>query len=219
MPQPYSALIDANSHALLCLSSQVAIIVLLKEATQNTRQVMRVNFPNYLESFPLKDVNSDAYPNWSWDLQSRLFTATKKELLTQELYSRSDLAVQKRNLLNQMLMHLNVIRCSLERGVIFQESVYLTKKFEAQRFRDSGYSEEHLADYPFLVSYADFADLPLKTAADEIIFKAKLGDDMLAKAELIRLKYFKRVKEATDTAQLPEILNDLVKECYSVAIK
>jgi hypothetical protein len=219
MPLSYSALLDSHTSALLALSSHIPTIVFLNEATADTIHVPGVNHPNYVKSFPLISASPDTYPQWTWDFKSRKFAPTVQEALIADLRARSQLAVGKRDLVNKIVRHINIVRQPVWTEIRVQETVYIAKKIEAQRFKDSGYLEESVTEYPFLLTYADYAGIPLRQAADDILFKAKLCDDLLAKTEVLRLKYFSAVKEAHDPDILPGILDELLRDCYSISIK
>lgn len=90
----------------------------------------------------------------------------------------------------------------------FQELIYLSKKVEALRFKDQGYKEEDILDYPYILQYAELANISYKQAADEIIFKSKLSDATLAKTEQMRLKHYRILKEAKTVEDLEEALKN-----------
>lgn len=218
-PQPhYSALIDSSTGIALALSIDVSSIVFLNETTLDTFHAVDVNFPHYADNFPLASIKPASLPGWTWSSESRKFTPTHPEALTDHMRAKSLLASQKGELVRFVIDNLNVARYSVRTGLEFQETVYITKKMQAYAFRDTGYPEEKVFEYPYVVQYADFAGLSLKAAADDILFKAKLDDELLAKTELLRLKYFNAIKNAKTPNDLPAIHEVFVRECYKNAL-
>jgi hypothetical protein len=196
MPLRYAALIDAPSGALLTLSVEQPIIVFLVKNTPDVRSYWEVNSPNYLRSFPQASIPQDRFPEWTWDWPTRLFVPTAKELLTDRLRATSALAIKKSYALYEMINTLATARNQIGTGVLMQESVYLTKKAQAQQYQADGFPEEDLLRYPYVLQYAEIADLPMRDAALEILFKASLHDEAMAKTEALRLKFFGRLKTA-----------------------
>lgn len=211
--ETYSALVDANN-TLLALSPHFSAIQFLQEATPNAVHVPGANFPHYTASFPLATARPETYPEWTWGWKTRLFSETKLELVTPEVRSRSRLTMAKLPLIRKMLFNINAIRHPVRTGVDFQETVYLVKRMQAQAFRDAGYPEDIFIDYPYVLQYADYAHISMKQAADDILFKAKLDDEILAQSELLRLKYFHKLKSASTLEELPLILSEFMKDCY-----
>ena len=117
-----------------------------------------------------------------------------------------------------VMRELSFVRGKIWTGVAFQETVYAEKQREAGKFRNAGYREEDIMEYPLIVQYADFAGTSLREAADDILFKAKLDLEHLAKTELLRLRYFKKIREAKDPAELREISMALYRDCYHATI-
>jgi hypothetical protein len=195
MPPPlYAALIDVPSGALLTLSLEPPIIAFLVKNTADVRPYWSVNYPNYMQSFALGNANPAVLPEWTWSALTRTFVPTPKALLSDRLRAASALAVKKSYALYEMMQSLAIARNSLATGVLLQESVYLTKKAQALRYQADGYPEEDLLRYPYVLQYAEIADLPMRDAALEILFKSSLDDEVLAKTEALRLKFFGRLK-------------------------
>ena len=109
-------------------------------------------------------------------------------------------------------------RYPVSTGVLFQETVYLTKKAQASAFKEAGYPEDDILEYPYIIQYADFANIPLKQAADDILFKARLDDELLAKTELIRLKYFNAIRSARTVEEVAPIYEAFTRESYRNAL-
>jgi hypothetical protein len=217
----YHALIDSTTNTVLTISSNSAAINFLKECTSDTWWAKSVNFPNYtnpksflLAPFFLASVKPKNYSKWLWDEKKRLFLKTKRKSVDDNILSRSLLANSKKEAIQNIIVNINSAISNIRIGVDFQETVYLAKKNQAKAFRESGYDDNLIMDIPYVAHYADYASITLRQATDDILFKAKLDDDILAKTELLRLKYFNRVKKAATPEELSEILEEFMRDCY-----
>lgn len=218
MPR-WNALLDTSTNIVLAVSSHRAALTQVREALTDTTIAAGVNVPNYQRtwyrrSFFLSGVAPENYPRWTWSFKTRLFSPTRTELITEALIERARLANTQLDAYSKMIRLLSSARSSLETGIDMQETVYLLKKMQALRFRDANYDERILLDVPFVLQYADLRDIPLKQAADDIIFKAKLDEDLLAKTELLRMKYFKRVRSAKTTDDVLDIMNHFERDYF-----
>jgi hypothetical protein len=215
---PYSALINSSNRILLALSTNVAVIVFLNEATMDTTHVPGVNYYRPEDPFRLAREPTRTYPEWTWSVGERRFVRTRAELLTKEVRDRSRLAVEKGRTTENIMRGISIARYPFSTGVLFQESVYVTKKAQAEECKRSGYPEDEIMQYPYVLQYADFAGLTLRQAADDILFKAKLDDELLAKTELLRLKYFNAVKRADRVEELEELYEAFMRESFKNAL-
>jgi hypothetical protein len=198
---------------LLVCSSNVPAIVFLAETTMNTFHVLNAGFPNYPNGIAVDPV-SGSLAHLSWNGKDRVLRTTRVDMLTDALHARSRLALQKTHAITHMMLSLAAARVKIATGIPLQETVYMTKKLQAQRFKDSGYNEDNILAYPYVLQYADVAQIPLAAAADEILLKARLDDDVLSKTEMIRLAYFDRVRRATTPEDIPNILKEFDRESY-----
>jgi hypothetical protein len=187
--------------------------VLAKSPPLEAEEAHGVNWPNYRKNFPLEKVDSQTYPHWIWDGTARLFSPTPPELVIPELRQRSALAVKKCRALWEVIYELSALRYPVWRGLILQETVYAAKKAQAEKYKDAGYPKDALP-YPYVLHYAEVSGLALRDAADEILFKARLDDETLARSELLRLKYFNLIKAAMATDELKSILDQFRSEAY-----
>ena len=219
----WCALLDIETKAVLTISTHAPAIMSTRESMRDTTHASVVNVPHYLHSrfhrepFFLARANPKTYPEWTWQKRERLFTKTTPTLLKPELYERSNLATAKSGSFRRMILTIGNMRNSVTTGIPLQESVYITKKLQAQRFKDGDYTEHDLMNYAYVVQYADLKGISLQQAADDILLKAKLDDDMLAKTELLRLLYFNKAKEAQTIGELKIILDDFNRDCYASA--
>jgi hypothetical protein len=214
---PYSALVDSSSSILLSLNTNFPVTTFLAQAMSDTFTLYNVNFHHPDRPFPLEKARPEAYPMWTWSVPRRQFVRTRSGSLTEEIRKRSRLAVEKGRAIEHVMRSISMARYPLWNGPLFQESVYLAKKIEAESFKKAGYPEDAMIDYPYVVQYADLANIPLQQAADEILFKAKLHEDTLVKTEMLRMRYFNKIKNENDPAALKGILNEFVRESYLYA--
>ena len=114
----------------------------------------------------------------------------------------------------RIIANLNQSRYKVKTGLDAQDVVYMTKKIQAQAFKDSGYEEHDLLKFPYVLQYAEYAGLSAKVATDEILFKAALDDQFLADTELLRLRYLNKVKVATELEELPKIFEEFLRDSY-----
>src|SRR3989338_8984330 len=135
--------------------------------------------------------------------------------VTLELRARSRLATAKCRAIAEIINTINTLRQPMRTDMTLQESVYLIKRMQAQAFKDANYDQKMVMEIPYVVQYADLASISFKEAADNILFRAQLDDGYLAKTELLRLKYFDLVREASEPAQIPSIMKQLKIDSYS----
>ena len=210
-----SILVDSASKALLAASDSVPAISFLNECTLDTYHVPSVERPNYLGRCFTRTIPVADYPKWTWVRGERHFIATQADVLTHDLHARARLAQAKLRAITQILMHLNTSRNRLTSGIQMQETVYLTKFIEAMRFRDSGYDEDRILEFPYILQYAEFAGISLQQAADDIFLKARFDQHYLLNTEGLRLKYFAIIKSAQTPDDLTGIADKFKNECFS----
>jgi len=212
--QPYSALLDASTSALLFLSTRIPVIVFLAKVMSEGDHEYCVNYPNYLEDFPHAKLPPVAWPMWTWNGPKRVFEATPPELNTERLRLYAALAAKKAQALVEVTRTLTMARYPVWDGMPMQEVIYVTKKMQAQRFKDRGYPEGMELEFSYVVQYADFAGLSMKAAADEILLKASFTDALLLKSELFRLKYCGLIRDANTVEQLDSLIMDFRRDFH-----
>ncbi len=210
----YSAILDATSFNLLALTPFVSAAQVVHEGTLNSLHATGISYPNYMRGLPFDKFDVPKYVEWAWDYKTRTFNPIDPSKVRAELRDRSLLAMAKIPAARRIMLDLNAIRHNARTGLDFQETVYMTKKMQALDFKRAGYPEDSIIDYPYVLQYADYAKLSLRQAADDIIFKSKLSDEILAQTELLRLKYFNRLKAATSMEEIPEIIEQFTKDCF-----
>lgn len=209
-----SILVDSATRALLAASDSVAGIAFLNKALPDTYHVSHADRPNYTESGFVKSLVPAEFPRWSWRRRDRTFQETRPHLVTEALIARSALAIAKLRAFLMVTQHLNTARNRLVTGLQFQESVYLVKFIEATRFRAASYAEDRILEFPYVLQYAEFAGIPLRQAADDIILKAEFDQHFLLNTEGLRLKYLKLIREAASPGDLAGIGEACRRECF-----
>ncbi len=218
MPLPfYSALIDTSTAVLLCVRKEAPITAFLAKAITEAEQIFNVNFPYYMERFPLATANPYTYPGLMWDMNIRKFLPTPEKVLTDELRYRSALAVKKANVLHEFIQTIIFGRHNVWSGLPMQESIYMAKRLQAQRYKDKRCPKDDF-NYPYIRQFAELSGLTMRAAADEILFKAQLDDYVLAKSELIRMKYFRLLKDAKDIDGVEQVIARFRKGMYTNSI-
>jgi len=214
IPQPYSALLDDSTTALLFLTDRIPVIVFLAKVMPEVEHLYCVNYPNYLQEFPLVTARPETWPEWSWDEKKRIFEPTAKDLLTDRLRLCNALAVKKSLVLVEVIRTLTMARYPAWNGTPMQDVIYITKKMQAQRFKDMGYPEGNDLDFPYVLQYADFASLSMREAADEILLKAGFADDLMLRSEFFRLKYFGQIADANTVEDVDRLILDFRRDIY-----
>jgi hypothetical protein len=216
----YHALLDSSTNALLALTDVAPAIVFVHESVPDTWYVAGVNHPNYLRArlwrnpFPIASLPAECLPEWTWRADSRTFVKTPERALTENLRSRATLASAQASAIQRIMQNLNVARSTTDSGVVFQELVYHEKAIEARAFKEAGYDESRLMEFPFLRQYSEIAKVSARQAADDILLKAKLDKDILLKTEAMRLTYFARVRSAKKPDEIGAILEDFAREFH-----
>lgn len=216
----YDALLDYTTWSVMTISTNPAVILFLNECTDETRHIRAVNHPNYtntkslfLAPFFLTSAKPENYPKWTWDATTRLFSKTNTKLMNKNLLERSRFADHKKFVIEKIIININKSRLSSRIIISSQEIVYWAKKTQAKAFKNSDYDDALIGQCPYILQYADYAGISLQEAADDILFKAKLDDDKLEKTELLRIKYFNKVRKATSSEELTAIWEEFKLEC------
>src|SRR3989344_2263261 len=211
----YHALLDVGTHALLALSRYAQTIVFLTEAIPNSYQQYSVNYPTYSKEFPIASLDPSQYPLWVWERDAgRKCSATPEDIQTEDIRARSRLAMAKMTVIGRIMTSISYMRTDVGTGRLFQESIYIQKRREAERLKEKGYASETLHEFPYVVQYADYVGVSIKDAAEEILFRAKLDDQLLAKTEILRIRYFNRVKKAATSEEVHLITDDYMRDSY-----
>lgn len=211
----YHALLDIGTHSLLAVSKYAPVVVFLVEAIPNSYLQYNVNFPTSSNEFPILALDPSQYPEWVWEGDAgRKFSPAPQDIQTEDIRVRSRLAIAKMDIIGKIMWGISDMRAIVGTGTIFQETVYMNKRREAERLKENGYSNEALHEFPYVLQYADYSGISIKDAAEEILFRAKLDDQLLAKTEILRIRYFDRVKKATTPEEVHLIIDDYKRDSY-----
>jgi len=208
----YSALLDVDSHALLCIGNPTSI-GLLAETISSSFVMISVNWPNYEKEFFLLSLKPLEYPEWSWSGYKREFLRTDPALITDELRERAVLAAVKNRGIAHMLRYLSLSRAVLDKGVSHQDFVYQEKKREADALKAAGYKADE-SDFPYVSGYAKATNKSLKEAAEKILNAAKKTASVIAETENFRIKYFDKLKHAATQEEVYSTLAEFNKESF-----
>ncbi len=218
----WHALVDIGSKAVLTISPRIPVVVFLRECIIDTTYATNVNAPHYTrswthaESFFLARGNPDNYPQWTWNKKERTLVRTRDDILSSYIIERSRLATAKARVISDILTSISIMRLPLQSGIDFQETVYIEKRRQAQRFKDTGYDDAAALDAPYVLQYADLKEYSLQQAADDILFQAQLDEDRLVKSEFVRMKYLELVRAAKKPEEMPPLLEQFRNESFKV---
>ncbi len=201
----YCAVLDIETKAVIALGTNPGVMVQVQESTPEAILYVRVESPNYLEDFPLARLERGQYPEWVWSRKHRTFTHNDTPP-TPEVRARSVLAMFKVDALSRIARKISRARSKLRAGVDFEESVAILKRTEVQRFKDIGYDETRIFEFPFLMEYAEYAGVSHTQAANDIALASRMEEEILAKTEIVRLKYVNLVKKAGTKDEIDKIL-------------
>lgn len=214
--QTYTGLIDIDTNAIMTIQPTMAPIVWLKENAPNVDMMPRMQFPNNSEIIQTIQKAGNFY-NYTWNRKNRTITSTEASLITPALIAKSELLHTKAKIVWSMINVINATRHNSRTGLHFQETVYITKRSQAEEFKASGYDERYITNYPYVIYYADLVDITYQEAADDILLKAKLSDQVLAKTEQLRMKYFRLLKQVQVPTQLEPLFDQFKLEAFTNA--
>lgn len=209
----YNILIDSATGVLLTQSRYISDLVLLSE-TMPAEYVIHANYPHYSKDFFVLSLDPNEYPEWTWIAKEWRFVRTAPHSLTPEIRKLSRLATQKRDVLRFIREHVNRARYRFKEEYYLQETIYLTKRIQAQGFADSGYNEEKILEYPYVLQHAEHAALSLEQAARDILLRARLHEEVLVKTEALRLKYQEMIRETLEPEDLKILRKKFLDEFY-----
>lgn len=211
IPYPYLALVENGTNILLTIGTFSPAMVFLGETILDTHYVPSVNFPNYIDSFPIATLSPETYSQWTWKGKTRLFVSTRPELAKAAL-ERSLIATYKYNAISQVMQVISNMRLDVNNGVSYQETVYMDKRSQAQQFKAAGFPEAEVDKYPYIAQYAQFANTTPKIATEGILIKSRMDEEVLTRTELLRLRYFKKIREAKTKDSIEQIVLDLLRD-------
>lgn len=198
-------LIDASTNAVLLTCDNVAIAYQLGNFLFDTA-LKPVWSKNIFHRFFLRQLANSSEPyKYVW-LDSRKEVLINRNV-NEAVRAKSQFVQKFYKIFKEIyqVIEYRRLRESGKTTLAFQELIYAAKRAEAERFRDHNYNVENILDFPYILQYAELKNISHKQAADEIIFKSKLSNNMLAKTEFMRLKHFGLLKEAKTIEELEEV--------------
>lgn len=194
--QEIFVLLDIETNAVLVLGNSYQVMNYLTEFV----------FDTYISSLPIRNYTDKLfYKNlekseniYEFKIDPKNGYLVKNTNIVDNLKDKSAIAKCKYQYFSKMynVIEFRRLRNTGKKSLAFQELIYMAKKQEANLFKGLGYPEKDILEYPYILQYAEYKNISLKQATDEILFKAKIGDTTLARTEILRLKYFNKIKEA-----------------------
>ncbi len=200
-------IIDSESGRLLILSRDFFLIQRLQEMVQNSTAI-DIQPKNRFDLYTYDFLRFGLFHYMKWDSFQQEFTLLTRNI-PPEIISKSKLTVAKAEVLKRIFVLLEEMRSRVKKAYFYQDCVYTRKGFEAQRFKDRGYPEHEVLEYPYLLEYADQAKLSLREAADLILFKSSVANETLAKTETFRIRFLNELCQAQTIEQIRNISEEI----------
>jgi|GEM_PF-1188952 len=205
------ALLDAGTSTLLTVTSRPSVLLALNELVPGSVYLRTVRYGRNRETRALLRRNASEYPEWRWSQEKALFLPSHVPP-SEELRGRAALATAKRDALYLLIERVNGLRLRPEIALQGQTLVYLEKRDQALEFKKRGYDEAVIGEYPYVEQYATIAKRSPRQATDEILFQARLFDDVVTRSEAVRLRFLGMIRDARaadDLAHFEEELDEL----------
>lgn len=209
-----SILIDGATSTLLAVHDYAPAICFVNECTLDTKLVHIFEKPNYEQPGSLNFLWSGKFPFWSWSRKDRKFTETPRHVISDALIQQADLASAKAHYASGIMNHISIIRMRSAQGVEQQDIVYEIKRRQALEFRRTGYIEDDYSKYSYVFEYAEFRNIDQRSAADDIIMKSDLHENVLLNTERLRMKFLNLLKITSTEEEIKPIFDMFMRECY-----
>lgn len=196
---PYSVIFDVSNNSMIAIMTSIPVANVMVETMLDT------GFNHGIMSQEvglLSKQDPRTYPEWSWDMQKRVFKKTHPDLVTEDMRERAVLAAKRVEGLVFAINAINNIRQRVRTGTWFQERIYDQKEAQARLFRESGYDEKLLAKIPYVTQDAEERDISIKESTDDIILHADLFNEYLLRSEKARLSLFRAIKRAKSVKEI-----------------
>src|ERR1051326_5824749 len=144
-------LMEFRSQTILAVHKDPFVLTLVEECTPDTIAVYDIHHPNYLKSFFLAQLQSSDLPKWRWDKETRTFLENKPSLITDQIRRMSEIAVARAHAFSMVTIKISLSRYFCGIGVYMQDYVYLVKRSQAEAFKNSGYDEKRMLEFPFVL--------------------------------------------------------------------
>jgi hypothetical protein len=201
--------LDAGDNTLVAIATQIPSMVFLSESMMDTVCAVGIVSPEVLE---ITKSDPRTYPEWSWEFRTRAFSRTNPAIITEQMRERAVFAAKKGETISRATYLVNRSRDKVNAGLLFQETIYATKRRQAQLLKDAGFDEALADSAPYVVQHADETGMSLRDAAGDILFQAQLFYEHLEKTEKVRLALFRKIKRAKTTGELDQIMERFYKE-------
>lgn len=186
-------IMDTSNETLVAIGHQKPAVSFVSDAMMDTRCIMDVSFDS-MDAINLSRPRS--FPEWTWDVNKCIFKKTNPAIITDDMRERAVLATKKIEAVAHVMRKIGKLRRKVETGFPFQNVIYEQKERQAQLLVDTGFSGQSIARAPYVTQYADICGIPVRQAATEILFQAKLNLEHLKNTERIRLIMLKKIRSA-----------------------
>ncbi|NBV77476.1 hypothetical protein EBR66_04910 [bacterium] len=218
----YHILVDGETGTILTLSPFALPTQFLMQCFPHTHCILNAHIPHYQSTkwfskrFPLVGKKPEQYIEWSWNFKERFCMPTAPHIVTDALRAKARLATKKAEVVGTVMVALSDTRVRLMKGVDMQETVLSLKREQAKLYL-SQTQEPSVFEIPFVVQYAELEHISLKEAAQRIVFKSQMDEDILLKSEFMRMKYYKKIRHAETLPQLDAIAEEFTLDLYKTA--
>jgi hypothetical protein len=202
---PVHLLYDPVSCRILAFSTWTSTINMLQETNINSWPRYSLNVTNP-EMFPT-DVQTDKpwLCRWEHDAEVNKWITDNCDMSYEDFYF-FHLMTEKAAALDAMQNRLVHYRRPYMNSLYMQDNVYHMKYLEALEItKAEGDIEPY--DFPMVNDYAIIANIDIKQAAKEIVFKYTLSKSSLANSEALRMRYMRQVKATDNIQEVKVILN------------
>jgi len=206
--------VDNATGGVLLIARKFQNVNLLKEYILDATLVQVPSSSSFQEKF-LDSLTPDNFCDFRWENGKIVLFKFSKD--SNFLKDKSLMSYEKYKVVLSITTKINSLRQRYKKNMAFQETVYGMKHFEAQRFKDKGYPEQEILEYPYILQYADYAKISFKESADLILLKSKIDHETLAKTELLRVRYLNAIKKADTKEELDRVHSDFLLD-YNIKI-
>ncbi|MEY4747752.1 MAG: hypothetical protein RLZZ416_801 [Candidatus Parcubacteria bacterium] len=208
----YGAVIDSSDATLICIGTNRAGLLFLNESLLDTRYLPRISSTD--ETLRIFSADPSSYPEWSWDHARKTFKKTNPAIISDTMRERAVLSEKKARAVDVIRFHVNLMRSKISTGLWFQETIYAEKVRQARSVLGGGDDMHQLASAPYVAQYAEHSGVPLRQAAEEIIFQNQLDHDFLSKTEKIRLAFYKSIRQARSSDEIETCLKKFLEDGF-----
>jgi len=220
-PSLSAVLIEVGSNILLVVHRDISAIYALEAHTPDTIAIPQMTTPRRNRGIlglfggrQTLNLLPREYPQWSLNLKTRTFNPTSRDLWTEERAQRAELLSARADAYATLMTNIGYARMKFAYDGVLQSFTYSEKEREARECREQKYDELRITEWPYVFQYAKFADISIQAATDEILFKAELRHEALARIETIRLQYMKKIWSLEQIPEIQRIPTDATRELF-----